>query len=112
MIVYLMRRIGQSLIAVVVMATLVFLGVYAIGNPVDILINPEASQAEIQATIVRLGLDKPLWEQFLLFLTYAVQGDLGDSFVYGRPAVDIILERLPATMELALVALVISACSI
>lgn len=110
MIVYLMRRIGQSLIAVVVMATLVFLGVYAIGNPVDILINPEASQAEIQATIVRLGLDKPLWEQFLLFLKNAVQGDLGNSFVYGRPAVDIILERLPATMELALVALVISVC--
>ncbi len=47
MIVYLMRRIGQSLVAIMVMATLVFLGVYAIGNPVDILINPEASQAEM-----------------------------------------------------------------
>ena len=110
MIVYLMRRIGQSLVAIMVMATLVFLGVYAIGNPVDILINPEASQAEIQATIARLGLDKPLWEQFLIFVQNALQGDLGNSFVYGRPAAEIILERLPATMELALVALVLSVC--
>lgn len=110
MIVYLMRRIGQSLVAIVVMVTLVFLGVYAIGNPVDILINPEASQAEIQATIARLGLDKPLWEQFLIFVQNALQGDLGNSFVYGRPAAEIILERLPATMELALVALVLSVC--
>ena len=108
MIVYLMRRIGQSLLAVAAMAVLVFLGVYAIGNPVDVLISPEANQAEIAATIARLGLDQPLWRQFATFVTNAFQGDLGTSFVYGRPALDIILERLPATMELALVALVIS----
>jgi peptide/nickel transport system permease protein len=108
MIVYLIRRIGQSLVAVVVMATLVFLGVYAIGNPVDILVSPDATQAEIQATIVRLGLDKPLWEQFLVFINNALHGDLGTSFVYGRPAVDIILERMPATFELTFFALLLS----
>ena len=108
MIVYLIRRIGQSLVAVAVMATLVFLGVYAIGNPVDILVSPDATQAEIQATIVRLGLDKPLWEQFLVFINNALHGDLGTSFVYGRPAVDIILERMPATFELTFFALLLS----
>lgn len=108
MIVYLIRRIGQSMIAVAVMATLVFVGVYAIGNPVDILVSPDATQAEIQATIVRLGLDKPLWEQFLVFLGNAFHGDLGTSFVYGRPAVDIILERMPATFELTFFALLLS----
>ncbi|RAI02042.1 ABC transporter permease [Acuticoccus sediminis] len=108
MIVYLVRRVGQSLFAIVAMAILVFVGVYAIGNPVDILINPEASQAEIAATTARLGLDKPLWEQFLVFAGNALQGDLGDSFVYGRPAVEIILDRLPATMELAFFALILS----
>jgi peptide/nickel transport system permease protein len=108
MIVYLIRRIGQSLVAVVVMATLVFLGVYAIGNPVDILVSPDATQAEIQATIVRLGLDKPLWEQFLVFINNALHGDLGTSFGYGRPAVDIILERMPATFELTFFALLLS----
>ncbi|WOI58165.1 ABC transporter permease [Palleronia sp. LCG004] len=108
MIVYLIRRFGQSLLAIVAMAILVFLGVYAIGNPVDVLINPDATQAEVAATTARLGLDKPLWQQFGIFAWNALQGDLGTSFVYGRPAVDVILERLPATMELALVALVLS----
>lgn len=108
MTVYLVRRFGQSLLAIAAMAVLVFLGVYAIGNPIDILISPEASQAEIIATTQRLGLDKPLYEQFGIFVWNALQGDLGNSFVYGRPALDIILQRLPATMELALVALVLS----
>ncbi|WP_108662865.1 ABC transporter permease [Acuticoccus kandeliae] len=108
MIVYLVRRFGQSLLAICAMAVLVFLGVYAIGNPVDILINPEANQAEIAATTARLGLDKPLWEQFFIFVWNALHGDLGNSFVYGRPAVEIILQRLPATMELAFVALILS----
>ena len=108
MIVYLVRRFGQSLLAIAAMAVLVFLGVYAIGNPVDILISPEATQADIIATTERLGLDKPLYEQFGIFIWNALQGDLGNSFVYGRPALEIILERLPATMELAFVALIIS----
>lgn len=108
MLVYMIRRIGQSLLAVTAMAILVFVGVYAIGNPVDILVSPDATQAEIQATVQRLGLDKPLWEQFLVFVGNIFHGDLGTSFVYGRPALDIVLERLPATMELALVALFIS----
>ncbi|WBU57389.1 ABC transporter permease [Paracoccus sediminicola] len=108
MIVYLLRRLGQSLLAVIAMAVLVFIGVFFIGNPVDVLINPEATQADIAATTERLGLDKPLYQQFGIFLSNAVQGDLGTSFVYGRPALDIILERLPATMELAFVALLLS----
>lgn len=108
MIVYILRRIGQSLIALAAMAVLVFIGVFAIGNPVDILVNPEANQAEIAATTARLGLDKPLWEQFARFVAHLLQGDLGTSFVYGRPAVEIILQRLPATMELAVTALILS----
>ncbi len=105
MLVYLIRRLGQSLIAIAVMGTLVFLGVYAIGNPIEVLVAPDATQAERAATIARLGLDRPLWQQYLTFVGNALQGDLGTSFVYGRPAVEIILERLPATMELAFVAL-------
>lgn len=108
MIVYLLRRLGQSLLAVIAMAVLVFIGVYFIGNPVDVLINPEATQAQIAATTERLGLDKPLYQQFGIFTVNLLHGDLGTSFVYGRPALDIILERLPATMELAFVALFIS----
>lgn len=106
MLVYFIRRLGQAALVLVVMALLVFVGIYAIGNPVDVLISPEADLAEQQATVARLGLDKPLWEQLWLFLVNAVQGDLGRSFVHGEPALQLVVERLPATLELALVALV------
>jgi peptide/nickel transport system permease protein len=108
MLVYMIRRLGQSVFAIGVMALLVFVGVYAIGNPVDILISPEATQAEIEAQVIRLGLDKPLWEQFFIYIANVARGDLGNSFVFGTPAMTLILQRLPATLELALVALAIS----
>src|SRR3546814_250224 len=108
MLVYLLRRLGQSVFVIAAMAVLVFVGVYAIGNPIDILINPEADQNERAAAIARLGLDKPLWEQFLVFVSNAVQGDLGRSFVYSTDALGLILSKLPATLELAFLALVIA----
>ena len=106
MLVYLFRRLGQSLFVVAAMAVLVFVGVYAIGNPIDIMISPDADQAEMEAAIARLGLDKPLWEQFFIFVANAAQGDLGKSFVYSTDALGLILSKLPATMELALLALI------
>lgn len=110
MLVYLIRRFGQSLLVITVMATLVFLGVYAVGDPIDILANPNADQQERAAIAQSLGLDRPLWEQFGVFAWNALQGDLGRSFVYNVPAVDVILQRLPATLELALVGLLFSIC--
>jgi peptide/nickel transport system permease protein len=108
MLVYIIRRLGQSFLAIGVMAVLVFVGVYVLGNPVDILISPEATQADMEAAVIRLGLDKPLWEQFFHYITGVLHGDLGNSFVYGTSAFWLILQRLPATMELALVALFLS----
>lgn len=108
MVAYFLRRLGQSLITVIVMAMLVFVGVYAIGNPIDILINPEATERERMEAMVRLGLDKPLWEQFLSYFANLLRGEFGNSFVYGRSAMEVILQRLPATMELALFALVLA----
>jgi peptide/nickel transport system permease protein len=108
MLVYMIRRFGQSLFAIAAMALLVFVGVYAIGNPVDILISPEATELDREAQIIRLGLDKPLWEQFFVYIGNVARGDLGNSFVYGTPAMTLILQRLPATLELAFVALAIS----
>jgi peptide/nickel transport system permease protein len=108
MLVYLIRRLYQSAIAIAVMAVIVFIGIYAIGDPIDILINPEADQAEIAAARARLGLDLPLWQQFFVFIGNAAQGDLGRSFVHGQPAVGLILDRLPATLELAVTAMLIA----
>ncbi|HEX4552801.1 MAG TPA: ABC transporter permease, partial [Xanthobacteraceae bacterium] len=87
MLAFLLRRIFQSVLVVAAMAILVFVGVYALGNPIDILISPEADQLERAQAIARLGLDQPLWAQFWLFVTAALRGDLGVSFVHGVPAV-------------------------
>ncbi len=108
MLVYFIRRLGQSALVMLAMAVLVFIGISAIGNPVDVLISPEADLQEQQRTIERLGLDRPLYEQMWLFLSNAFQGDLGRSFVHGEPALKIILDRLPATLELAFLAMIFS----
>jgi peptide/nickel transport system permease protein len=108
MLAFLIRRIGQSLFVILAMAALVFIGVFFIGNPIDVLLAPDADQAERAQAIQRLGLDKPLWQQFLFFLGDLARGDLGNSFVHGTPAVKLIFERLPATMELAFVALMLA----
>src|SRR5690606_34596023 len=79
---FVLKRTWHALLVMLLMSMLVFVGVYAIGNPIDILINPQADQALREATIARYGLDKPLWEQYLRFLGNAIQGDFGVSFVY------------------------------
>ncbi|MCY1667407.1 ABC transporter permease [Rhizobium sp. SL86] len=108
MIAYLLRRLGQSALVLFTMAVLVFLAVFALGSPVDMLASPDADQAERDALAARFGLDQPLPVQFAAFLGNALQGDLGASFVYGKSALAVIGERLPATIELALLALTFS----
>jgi len=101
MTVYLLRRLIQAAGVVLAMSVLVFIGVYAIGDPVEILISPDADQIERERAIRALGLDLPLWRQYLVFLGNALQGDLGRSFVFNEPALRLILDRMPATLELA-----------
>ncbi len=103
-----LRRLLWSGAALFVMSLLVYAGVYAIGNPVDLLINPQADQAEIARTTALLGLDRPFWEQYWLFFRGALAGELGISFAASVPAIDLILERLPATLELAMAAMLIA----
>lgn len=106
--VFIIRRLLQALVLALVMSILVFAGVFAIGNPADILIDPEATQAERLRLIAQLGLDRPLYEQYFIFLGNLLQGDFGNSFVFNRPALQLILERMPATLELAFAAILIA----
>ena len=108
MLIFLIRRLLQSMLVLLVMSLLVFVGVYAIGNPVDILISPDANQAERLKIIAAFGLDQPLWRQYLLFLQNAAAGNFGRSFAFATPALGLILERFPATMELAASAMLLS----
>ena len=108
MLAYILRRLAQSALVLFVMSALVFAGVYAIGNPVDILINPQADQAEVARATAALGLDRPLPVQYWNFLISAFAGELGRSFSSNLPAMDLILQRMPATVELALTAMVLA----
>lgn len=105
---YIIRRLLQSAIVVMVMSVIVFFGVNIVGDPVDMLINPEADQEDIEKAIKALGLDKPIGEQYFYFVKNAFSGDLGDSFIFGEPALQLILQRMPATMELAIAALILA----
>ncbi len=105
MTVFVIRRMLQALLVVFLMSIIVFFGVNIVGDPVYMLVSPDADQADIAAAIERLGLDRPIWEQYMLFLKGALQGDLGNSFIFGEPALKLILHHMPATMELAFTAL-------
>lgn len=108
MTLYILRRILQSVFVALAMSMIVFVGLNVVGNPVDILMPADASQQDIADAIARLGLDRPLHEQYLVFLKNAVTGNLGISFVNGQSALATVLERLPATLELAVVAMVLA----
>ena len=108
MTVFIIRRLLQALLVVFLMSVIVFFGVNIVGDPVYMLVSPDADQADIEAAIARLGLDRPIWEQYWLFLKGAAQGDLGDSFIFGEPALKLILHHMPATMELAFSALILA----
>jgi peptide/nickel transport system permease protein len=105
---YVLRRLLQSFAVLVVMSLLVFAGIYAVGNPMDILVNPQSDQREMARAAATLGLDRPLVEQYFIFLEHAAAGDLGKSFAFNVPAIGLILERMPATLELATAAMLIA----
>ena len=98
----------QSIVVLFVMSFLVFGGVSIVGDPVEMMVSDEADQAERERVIKSMGPDKPWYVQYGRFVFNAVQGDMGKSFVYGEEALGIIVQRMPATFELALVALILA----
>ena len=108
MLAYVASRLAQGLVLLLAMSVLVFVAVYAIGNPVTMLINPASPPEVIEETIRRLGLDQPMHVQYWRFLTHALQGDLGVSYISSQPAIRLIVERFPATLELTLTAMLIA----
>jgi len=105
---WLTRRLVQAFFIVLAMTAIVFVAVSVIGNPVDVLISPEADLIERDQVIKSFGLDQPLWRQYLNFVGALAHGNLGKSFVYGESTFKVILERMPATFELAVSALLLS----
>ncbi|MGN6579250.1 MAG: ABC transporter permease [Bordetella sp.] len=104
MALFIVRRLIQSAFVLLAVSLVVFLAVYAVGDPIELLVSPQASPADRAAMITRLGLDLPLWDQYWHFLVRALHGDLGTSFVYGTSTIQLIAQRMPATFELVVIA--------
>ena len=98
----------QSIVVLFIISLVVFTMINLVGDPVDMLVNPESLPDEIERVRSDFGLDQPAHIQYIKFLQGALSGDLGNSFIFGRPALALIAERFPATLELATCALIIA----
>jgi peptide/nickel transport system permease protein len=105
---WLLRRLLQAALVVLAMTLIVFIAVYLIGDPVEMLISPAADTAERERATRALGLDGSLLSQYLNFLSGALQGNFGNSFLVNEPALKMIFQRMPATLELAIAAVLIA----
>ena len=104
MLAFVIQRLLQATVVMLIISAMVFVGVYAVGNPIDVMISPDVTQQIREDTIRAYGFDLPLWQQYLTFLQKLAAGDFGRSFVYNMPVLDLILSRLPATLEITLAA--------
>ncbi|KQQ86097.1 ABC transporter permease [Aureimonas sp. Leaf324] len=105
MFAFTVRRLIQTLVVLWAVSVIVFLMTTFTGDPVFMVVPIDATQAEIEQARRILGLDQTLLVQYGIFLKGLLQGDLGLSYVFRQPAFSLILERLPATMEIVLVAM-------
>ena len=105
---YIFRRVYQALLVFLVVSGIVFSILHISGDPVALLMPPEATPDQVEEMRRTLGLDKPLLVQYALFLKNAAQGNLGVSYHHGQPALKLVLERLPASLELVVVTILIS----
>ena len=97
------------LVVIAIVATIVFIFVNMLGDPAVLLLPPEASPEELAKARAAMGLDKSPWEQYKLFAVNVLHGDLGNSFVFREPAMKLIFERMPATLEIVILAMIIAA---
>jgi peptide/nickel transport system permease protein len=106
---YIIRRLWQSVFVVFGVVTVVFFVLQLTGDPVRIMMGETASEEDIQNVRQQLGLDRPILEQYAVFLSKAVRGDFGESIRQrGQPAMGIVMSRYPATLQLAFMALAFS----
>src|SRR5437763_3087088 len=107
MIAFVLRRILEGMMVMLVVGFIAFSLFNFVGDPVSLMLPPEATQADRDAMRQLLGLDRPFYAQFVTFLDNALHGNFGISLRLGRPVSDLILERLPATLELSFTAALI-----
>src|SRR5438046_9670273 len=107
MTVYLLRRLGQAVLVLLGVSFVVFFILYLTGDPALVLLPPDASAEDIRAFRERMGFNDPFVVQYGRFLGGALRGDFGQSVRHGEPAFHLVVERLPATLELSGAALLV-----
>lgn len=105
---YFLRRVLQGLISIVGASIVIFFVSRLSGDPIVLLLPTEAPPALIEQVREEMGLNEPVWKQYLIFAGKALTGDFGKSYRWQMPALDLVLDRLPATIGLALAALAFS----
>jgi ABC-type dipeptide/oligopeptide/nickel transport system permease component len=105
---YALRRLRHTIFVLVAISAISFFFIHLSGDPVMLMLPQDASAAEIEEMRARLGFNDPIIVQFWRFLTGALTGDLGRSLYYHVPALELVLERLPASLELALASLAVA----
>lgn len=109
MLSFIARLMGSVLLITWIVSTLVFFFIHLVpGDPVAVMLGDWASPADEAVLRTQLGLDAPIWQQYLTYLTGLLQGDLGQSLFYQQPVSDLVAERFPYTLQLALMALMIA----
>lgn len=103
-------RLSQAFLLLLVMSVIGFIGIHSVGNPVFNLVNAEtATPEDIRRATIALGLDQPVWHQYFRFIGNVLTGNFGTSYIYHLPAFQLVMGKLPATLELAIVAMMIAA---
>ena len=110
MSIYLIQRLGQSLLKLLGLSVIVFALAHLSGDPVSLLAPPEASAEDMARLRAKLGLDKPLHTQYLIYITQAAQGDFGESIRWKTPAMGLILDRFPNTLLLSASSILFGIC--
>jgi peptide/nickel transport system permease protein len=105
---YIIKRLLLGLLTLIGVSIIIFIAVRLSGDPVLLLVPPDPTDQEIQQMKIELGLDKPVPVQYFIFAKNCLKGDFGKSVRYRRPALDLVLDRLPATIQLALLAFLVS----
>lgn len=102
---YILTRLFHAVLVMLVISFIVYFIMYKAGDPVELLLPSDATHQDIVQMRETLGLDKPFITQYVIFLKHAAHGNIGNSYTHGQPAVDIVLERFPATLELSFLAI-------
>ncbi|MDR1623334.1 MAG: ABC transporter permease [Synergistaceae bacterium] len=108
MFVYALRRLLQMIAVLLAVSLIVFLVMSFTGDPVLMMLPPDATDAQIAEMRRELGLDRPLWVQYGFFVADVLRGNFGKSYIFKQPVLKLIVARIPATLEMVFLALLIA----